>query len=274
MDQSLELKLSLMVCIALTGAYIVYDLATQPSGGHPVGYSLGILGALLMVSTETLYSMRKRIGWLKRAGPLRWWLSLHIFTGIVGPFMVLMHTGLKFQGLAGLTMGLTVLVVASGFLGRYLFTAIPRSLAGVESTPAELAAALKQIKARVAELASQQSSAVQAFVRSELGRPSMVRGDLPQVLLRALDEWQDARQIHRQVKQLEKAEQRRLGELERLLTRRRHLERQIHTLDAARRMLNLWHIAHVPMGLALFGSVAIHVVATFYFGAGPLWQLR
>jgi len=270
MDQSLELKLSLIVCAFLTGVYVIYDVATQPTGSHPVGYLLGIVGALLMVSTEVLYSLRKRAGWLKWAGPLRWWLSVHIFTGLVGPFMVLMHTGLKFQGLAGLTMGLTGLVVASGFLGRYLFTAIPRSLAGVESTPSELAAELKQTKAKVSELANKRPAAVQAFVNAELSRPAMSRGDLPQVLLRGWDEWQESRRIHHEMRRLEKTEKQKLSEVERLLMRRRQLDRQTRTLDAARRMLNVWHIAHVPMGLALFGSVAVHIVATFYFGAGPL----
>ena len=270
MDQSLELKLSLLACVALTGTYVVYDLMTQPSGSHPVGYSLGILGALLMASTETLYSLRKRMNWLKRAGPLRWWLSVHIFTGIVGPFMVLMHTGLKFQGLAGFAMALAILVVASGFFGRYLYNAIPRTLGGAEATIAELESEVKKVQATLAELAGRRSAAVQALVEAEAGHKDSAPGNWLMVLMRAWDEWQSRNGLHRQIRQLEKAGKRKLSDVERLLAQQRRLERQMRTFESARRLMGLWHVIHVPMGLALFGSAAIHIVATFYFGAGPL----
>ena len=41
-----------------------------------------------------------------------------------------MHTGLQFRGLAGFTMLLTVLVVASGFVGRYLYSGLQRARQG------------------------------------------------------------------------------------------------------------------------------------------------
>lgn len=270
MDQSLELKLSLLACIALTGTYVVYDLLTQPSGSHPIGYSLGIIGALLMASTETLYSLRKRMNWLKRAGPLRWWLSVHIFTGIVGPFMVLMHTGLKFQGLAGFAMALAILVVASGFFGRYLYNALPRTLGGAEATIAELESEVKKVRATLAELAGRRSVAVQALVEAEARHKDSAPGNWFMVLMRAWDEWQFYNGLHRQIRQLEKAEKRKLSDVERLLAQQRRLDRQRRTFESARRLMGLWHVIHVPMGLALFGSAAIHIAATFYFGAGPL----
>jgi hypothetical protein len=130
MSSNFELKLSLFVVLFLTGVYIIYEIVTTPAGGHPFGHALGILGSILMVMAETLYSARKRLSFI-RFGRVRHWLSFHIFTGIVGPALVLMHTGLEFRGLAGLTTLLTVLVVASGFLGRYIYTAVPRTLAGV-----------------------------------------------------------------------------------------------------------------------------------------------
>ena len=46
--------------------------------------------------------------------------------------MVLLHTSWKFNGLAGILMLLTVIIVISGFIGRYIYTAIPRNADGVE----------------------------------------------------------------------------------------------------------------------------------------------
>jgi cytochrome b561 len=48
--------------------------------------------------------------------------------------MVLLHTSWKFNGLAGATTLLTIIIVISGFIGRYIYTRVPRSLAGLDIT--------------------------------------------------------------------------------------------------------------------------------------------
>lgn len=270
MDESRELKLSLAVCLLMSGVYVAYELLATPDGGHPFGHALGLLGAGLMVATEVLYSLRKRTGLFRQWGPVRYWLSVHIFTGIVGPFMVLMHSAFEFRGLAGLTMLLTVLVVGSGFLGRYLYTAIPRSLAGAEASSADLAGEINQVQGALADLAQHRSAAVRALVQADAERRRAARGDWALVLLRGWDDFRYRARLHGAVRKLEKAEQQKLGDVEKLLRRRRDLERQIRMLQAARRLMSAWHIAHVPMGVALFTSVAIHVAAEVYFRAGLL----
>jgi hypothetical protein len=60
------------------------------------------------------------------------WLQFHIITGLVGPYMALLHTSWKFNGIAGVTTLFTVMIVMSGFVGRYIFTRIPRTLDGLE----------------------------------------------------------------------------------------------------------------------------------------------
>lgn len=270
MDDSRELKLSLAVCLILSGVYVVYELLATPAGGQPFGHWLGIFGTLLMVATEILYSVRKRTNFFGSRWPVRYWLSVHIFTGIVGPFMVLMHSAFMFQGLAGVTMLLTVLVVGSGFVGRYLYTAIPRSLAGVEASTTDLADEVQQVQASISDIVLQRSAAVQQLVLADASRQRVTRNDWALVFLRAWDDYRYRSRLHGQVRTLERAEQAKLGDVERMLNRRRNLERQMRMLQAARRMMSVWHIAHVPMGVALFSSAAIHVAAEFYLRAGLL----
>jgi hypothetical protein len=270
MDDALELKLSLLVCLGLSGVYVVYQLLSEPAGGHPFGHWLGIIGTVFMVSTEVLYSLRKRTSWF-RFGPVRHWLSLHIFTGIVGPFMVLMHTAFEFRGLAGFTMAITVVVVVSGFFGRYLYTAIPHSLAGAAATANDLTVAVNRVQQGLQQLAAKRSLAVQSLVEADARRKRQARGDWSLVLFRGWDDWRYRSQLRGQIRKLEKTEKRKLGDVERLLTRRRALERQMRMMRAARRLLSAWHIAHVPMGVVLFGSAAVHIAATVFFRAG-LWR--
>lgn len=262
-----ELRLSFLVVFFLAIVYIGYELLTVPAGGHPFGHLLGVLGTILMIMTETLYSIRKRSR-LFNFGRMRHWLSFHIFTGIVGPALVLMHTGLAFQGLAGFTMFLTILVVASGFLGRYIYTAVPRSLAGVEVDRRTLELDIAQQREALLIWSQDKSRQVQELVNRETRSiDDTADASLMDILARRWQERQDNRRLKSAVRRLEQEEQARIDEIETMLRRQRRLVRQIRSLAAVRRLMGLWHTMHVPLGLTLFLAVAIHVVATIYYGA-------
>jgi len=130
---SKELLLALLTCIFIAASYAVVLLFTRqiPAAGGFYGHMVGVLGFLLMLMTETLYSLRKRTR-SARWGRMADWLQFHIFTGIVGSFMVLLHSSWKFNGLAGITLLLTGVIVFSGFIGRYIYTRIPRTADGIE----------------------------------------------------------------------------------------------------------------------------------------------
>jgi len=142
-----ELWAALFVMILITGLYgAVVVLAREiPPASDVFGHGLGIIGFIFMLMTETLYSLRKRSRSVKW-GRMSTWLQLHIFTGLVGPYMVLLHTSWKFHGLAGATTLLTIVIVFSGIIGRYIFTRIPRTLDGVEIEDALSQAALRQAR--------------------------------------------------------------------------------------------------------------------------------
>lgn len=128
-----ELWFAFLTCVLITGAYgvVVFLTKTIPAASNLFGHTIGIIGFILMLLTETLYSLRKRsksASW----GRMSTWLQFHIFMGLVGPYMVLLHTSWKFNGLAGATTLLTFIIVFSGFIGRYIYTRIPRTLDGLE----------------------------------------------------------------------------------------------------------------------------------------------
>ncbi len=129
----IELIAAAIACtlIGLFYVAVVIWMGEIPAAGEFFGHTLGIIGFLLMLATETLYSLRKRSR-LARWGRLVNWLRFHIFTGIVGPFMVFLHSAWKMNGIAGVTLWMTGVVVLSGFIGRYLYTRIPRTADGIE----------------------------------------------------------------------------------------------------------------------------------------------
>lgn len=125
-----ELLIAAALVAAATVGYAAYVGASGvPPAGDLVGHTLGIIGFTLMLLTETLYSLRKRA--LGRArGSMRTWLRAHIVMGIVGPYLVFLHTAWEFNGLAGVLTLMVAIVVVSGFIGRYIYSAVPRTADG------------------------------------------------------------------------------------------------------------------------------------------------
>jgi hypothetical protein len=123
--------LALLAVVSITGLYAGYaNAVVVPAASGLLGHSLGIIGFGLMLMTETLYSLRKR-AMRRPRGSMRAWLQFHIFTGIVGSYLVVLHSAWSFNGLAGWLTLATVAVVISGFIGRYIYTAVPRTADGV-----------------------------------------------------------------------------------------------------------------------------------------------
>jgi hypothetical protein len=111
----------LAVAVA-TGLYLVVARNGLPAASGLLGHGIGIFGFVLMLVAQLAYSWRKhpdRAG----PGPLRAWMRWHVFAGIVGPYLVLLHTAFEFRGLAGVLTLVMLVVVASGIIGRYVYTA-------------------------------------------------------------------------------------------------------------------------------------------------------
>jgi len=243
--------------------YAIYNLFTHISGGDPFGHFIGFVGMGLMLVTETVYTIRKRVRWLHWFGSLRAWLSFHIFTGIVGPFLVLLHSAFLLGGLAGFAMIMTGIVVLSGFVGRYIYTAVPRTRAGVEVSRDELTARAQMIQKQLDALATQRPAIAAALASA--GATPVKSNDWVGLFARAWQDYGYSRRVHAAIHTLEHRERAQFGELEQLLRRRHQLERQIASLGLVHRLMSVWRLVHVPLGATLFTAAFIHVIAALFF---------
>ena len=107
----------------------------RPSG--PIGVRLGMLG-VLMFFVIYLYPLRKKWDWLGKQGNSRHWLDFHVILGTAAPLVIALHSSFKFGGIAGMAFWIMTAVTASGFIGRYLYSQIPRSLNAAELTIKEI----------------------------------------------------------------------------------------------------------------------------------------
>jgi hypothetical protein len=148
---AVELWWALAIIVGISGLYLllVRVLGANSASSSLLGHGIGMVGFILMLMTETLYSLRKRSR-LALWGRTASWLRFHIVTGLVGPYMVLLHTAWRYNGLAGLVMLMTVVVVVSGFIGRYIYTRVPRNADGLMLEAGELQAQIEAAQLAIA----------------------------------------------------------------------------------------------------------------------------
>jgi hypothetical protein len=255
-----ELFVSLIAVVLITAWYVAAARGGVPRPGGLAGHTLGIVGFLLMLATETLYSIRKRIRGF-HYGPTGTWLRWHIVTGIIGSYLVLLHTAGKFHGLAGLTAILTVLVVASGFIGRYIYTAVPRTLEGVEVEARELEMRIAEDDRRLQALGINLIGSKALAITTELPRRGWML-----VFGRMLHRWRQRRRLKRAIQELHPKSAAEAARLLELLEDRAQLLASIYSLAVTRRFLALWHVFHLPLGAVLFTLAFVHVGAALYYG--------
>jgi len=124
---------TLLVLLMLT-VWLGFLLHRSPRfAGSLSGGVLGVSGTILMVVPLAAYSIVKRVRTIKRRVTgwisMRTLLTVHIYMALVGSILVLLHTGHKFDSPLGMALtAMVLLVVLSGFIGRYLMSHISQGL--------------------------------------------------------------------------------------------------------------------------------------------------
>jgi len=183
--------------------------------------------------------------------------------------LITFHTSFKFNGIVSAAYWSMVIVVLSGFVGRYLYVRIPRSIRGAELPRAELderAEAMRAVLTRavgsdavLARLQAFETSAV-PHSRADLSVVDLLFGEMT---------------LGRKVRALQ-------GELSRselplrlrtdvlaLTVERAVLLRRIAYLEWTRKLFELWHVFHLPLVYVQLVIVAAHVAVAVYLGYVP-----
>jgi len=139
-----------MVALFVVGRIYWDERYYVPDEG--LGYWLGLVGGVLMLLAMT-YGLFKHIPALRSLGWMKHWLSVHIFFGITGPLLVLVHSTFRLGSLNGAVALISmILVFLSGVMGRFLYSKIHYGLGGSKAqlmdVQSSLVAAGRRIKSR------------------------------------------------------------------------------------------------------------------------------
>ena len=100
--------------------------------GSAVGSAFGIAGAAI-ISLTLAYPLVKRIPSVReritKRISLQSLMTLHVYAGILGPLLAIIHTGHKYHSWLGIALTATLLVVVvSGFVLRYMLNYVSHEM--------------------------------------------------------------------------------------------------------------------------------------------------
>ncbi len=246
-----------------------YHAMLRSSGS--IGQSAGIIAFLIFIFLW-LYPLRKKWKALAFTGPVGKWLDVHVTAALGLPLLLAIHAAWRSGGVIGLGTDAMLVVCASGVIGRYLYTRIPRAKSGVELTRDEVASERKSLIASIAESTGLDSALVEQTlaVNAPSGDGGGVLGILKRLVTDDFARWRRTRELRSAFKELAGARRIDSGALSRvvaLASREIALEQQTRMLAATQRVFRYWHVAHKPFAITALVAVAIHVVVVVSVGA-------
>lgn len=226
------------------------------------GHLFAIIGTFFMMLL-LLYSVRRRCRFAAKWGDLSVWLNAHIFLGCAGPVLVLFHTVFKFSGIVAIAFWSMTLVVASGVVGKYIYTLIPRSLSGMELNRIEMEAEEIGLTFEMRTLLPAIHPFWQrlAAIEEESGRRARWEH-----LHLFFEPAQLRRQLRRLLEHSPELDRRQRKKLIALVVKRHMVQHKAKLMQQTLRILHYWHLVHQPFVIIMFLILLVHVYVSVRLG--------
>ena len=161
------LKVALALCAASIALYAWHDPRSPPNGGTWLGYTLGGIGAALILWMAAL-GIRKR-SYSSALGTVRGWVSAHVYLGLALIVVATLHTGFQFGwNIHTLSYVLMVVVILSGLFGVVLYQRYPEQMSRnrAQQTQDGMLKEIAELDARSLRIAKQLPPEFDAALRS------------------------------------------------------------------------------------------------------------
>lgn len=225
-----------------------------------IGYALGIVGAVLMVAL-LLYPLSKNNRLMRRFIPIRFWFKGHMFLGIAGPLMILLHCNFSLGSTnSNIALASMLLVVLSGLIGRYLYRQLHNGLYGKKHDYNELQQQYSQHKQALINSLLVDRTLLDLFSRLESLNTNANHS--------LYSQWQclrQAKKIDRQLQrhlssQVFRQQTTAIKELKQTLNQQLTVMSSMMGLAFYSKLFSLWHIVHLPFFYLLIITAIVHIV--------------
>ena len=246
-------------------------LHSQLRSSGAIGIRLGVLGVGLFFILF-LYPIRKHWKWLAGIGNTRHWFDFHSLVGIVAPLVITFHTAFKWQGLAGLAYWIMVAVALSGFVGRYVYSRIPRGMNSVQLTMGDLEAETEELADQLHEQgvfsAEDLAPLLDVPPAGQIRRLGLA-GILPIMISKDLARPFLVSRLRRRVVSgagtiftlggLLPCQDKHMEAIIANVRRQSRLRNSMAFLDSTERVLHLWHVIHRPFSFSFILLAVVHI---------------
>ncbi len=232
-----------------------------------IGHGLGIIGTLMMIFMLG-YSLRKRLRALHRWGRLSTWLNVHIYFGVIGPLLVVLHSSFKLNGIISISFWSMIIVMLSGIVGRYLYLKIPRDFSGEELTLQKVQQEAQQLAHHLQEQYAIEPRRLQLFLGDFHLREMLNRNFLSLWFSLLLFDIQRKRIRHkiRHWLQQEGIPKEKQQQLVQLVWRRLEIEQKLILWNKIHQMFHYWHVFHKPFAIIMYLILVVHVAIAIWLG--------
>lgn len=262
------LKISLLLCIAVTVGYVFADVTPRPGGGTWYGYILGTLGVLIILWL-TVIGIRKR--WMTRGRwSLKAWTSAHVYLGLSLIVIGTLHTGFQFGwNVHTLAYALMLLVIVTGIWGVTAYATIPASLSSnrEEMTQTQMIEGLRAVDRLLHEAAQPLEQRWADLVERSLEQNPFAGG-----IFRRLSGRYPGCATAKALRAIRKVTgpQPDLGgdpleKVDALLERKKAMLARLRQHLRLKAMLEIWLYIHVPATFALIAALTAHIVSVFFY---------
>jgi hypothetical protein len=262
------LKGALLLCAVAAFVYLWHEPPLKPYGGTWLGYTLGTIGAVLILWL-LWYGVRKR-RYHSTSATVQGWLSAHVYLGTALVVVATLHTGFELGwNVHTLAYVLMLAVVASGFYGVYVYLTIPRAITanlGADTLDAlvlQLGDVDRKLRAAALSLPDDLMALVNRAVEGtrlggSVGR--IVSGRDPSCpTAAAVREWPE------RAKRLTGDSARAAKEVYGLLLQKNAVLERARRDLVYRARIEWWLYLHVPLAIALLAALVAHVVSVFVY---------
>jgi len=262
------LKIALSLSLIALIVYVTVDVQPRHNGGSWYGYTLGTIGALLILWL-TMLGIRKR-AMTRGRWSLKAWTSAHVYLGLSLIVVATLHTGFQFGwNVHTLAYGLMMLVIVSGIYGIAVYATLPKSLSdnSAEFTRPQMIDAVQKIDRQLQVAAQPLSVDDTEIVRRSMG-DNPFRGGLFRRLSGNYPRCRTRRALHDLRARLATAtgeEEDALEAVVKLLERKGQALGRIRQHMRIRALLEVWLYVHVPITFALIAALAAHIVSVFFY---------
>ena len=261
-------KVATFLSLFIMVVYLIVDVSPRHNGGSWLGYTLGTIGAGLIVWLSLL-GIRKR-AMTRGRWSLKAWTSAHVYLGLALIFIGTLHTGFQFGwNVHTLAWALMILVILSGLYGITVYALLPQGLSDSRSemTGPQMIEAVGSLDKQIQQAAQPLSDEDSAIVLASLGEDPFgggvwrrLSGSYPKCgNMRALMAMR-ARQEEASGKEVQALEQV-VGLLEKKAAALQRLRGYIRR----RALLEVWLFVHIPMTFVLLAALTAHIVSVFFY---------